>query len=87
MVGVGCLVVTAGRLVSGFYSLWSEDPAAEGGSVCGRFDISDVGIVLDVRFFEKQPIMSCARVYTSYGASGWIACRNLRVVAEFTALD
>lgn len=84
MISVGCLVAAVGRLDSifEFYSLWSEDPTSEGGSVCGRFEVSDVGIVLDIHFFEKQSIVTCARVYTSCGLTGWIACKNLRVVAE-----
>lgn len=80
-VEVGCLVITAGRLTSGFYSLWSEDPAAEGGSVCGRFETTDVGLVIDVFASEDQSLSSCACIYTSRGETGWVACRNLRVVS------
>lgn len=81
---VGCLVVAASPLKSGFYSLWSCAPAAVGGSICGRFRSNDLGIVVDTCVFDDG--QACAYILTSHGVSGWISCGLLMVVSEATTL-
>ena len=77
IVFVGCLVAADRALCGGWYTLWSEDPTAEGGSVCGMLHADDYGLVVG---FDSHT--GCARVFTSRGDYGWISHLNLRIVSR-----